>query len=61
VVVLITLGFAVIKVHPPVVLFSVFVAYGLSGYVIYAYRKVKGLRTSVIATSKDNPEERGLH
>ncbi len=61
VVVLIALGFAVITVHPPTVLFSVFVAYGLSGYVVYAYRKAKGLQTSVIATSKDEPEERGLH
>jgi CDP-diacylglycerol---serine O-phosphatidyltransferase len=61
VVVLIALGFAVITVHPPIVLFSVFVAYGLSGYIIYAYRKTKGLQTSVIATSKDEPDERGLH
>jgi CDP-diacylglycerol---serine O-phosphatidyltransferase len=28
---------------------------------VYAYRKAKGLQTSVIATSKDEPEERGLH
>ncbi len=61
VVVLIALGFAVVTIHPPIVLFSVFVAYGVSGYVIYAYRKAKGLQTSVIATSKDEPEERGLH
>ena len=26
-----------------------------------AYRKAKGQQTSVIATSKDEPEERGLH
>jgi CDP-diacylglycerol---serine O-phosphatidyltransferase len=61
VVVLIALGFAVITVHPPIVLFSVFVAYALSGYVVYSYRKAKGIQTSVIATSKDEPEERGLH
>jgi CDP-diacylglycerol---serine O-phosphatidyltransferase len=61
VVVLIALGLAVITIHPPIVLFSVFVAYGLSGYAVYGYRKTKGLQTSVIATSKDEPEERGLH
>ncbi len=61
VVVLIALGLAVVTIHPPIVLFSIFFAYGLSGYVIYAYRKAKGLQTSVIATSKDEPEERGLH
>jgi CDP-diacylglycerol--serine O-phosphatidyltransferase len=43
------------------VLFGVFVAYGLSGYVIYAWRKTKGQQTSVIATSTDEPDERGLH
>ncbi len=61
VVVGIAMGIALIYTHPPIVLFSVFVAYGLSGYVVYAYRKAKGQQTSVIATSKDEPEERGLH
>jgi CDP-diacylglycerol---serine O-phosphatidyltransferase len=61
VVVLIALGIAIITIHPPIVLFSIFVAYGLSGYVVYGYRKTKGMQTSVIATSKDEPEERGLH
>jgi CDP-diacylglycerol---serine O-phosphatidyltransferase len=61
VIVLIALGIAAINIDPPTVLFGIFVAYGLSGYVIYAYRKAKGLQTSVIATSKDEPEERGLH
>jgi CDP-diacylglycerol--serine O-phosphatidyltransferase len=55
------MGIALIYMHPPIVLFSVFVAYGLSGYVVYAYRKAKGQQTSVIATSKDEPDERGLH
>lgn len=61
VVVGIALSFAIITIHPPTVLFSVFVAYGLSGYAVYAYRKAKGQQTSVIAISKDEPEERGLH
>jgi CDP-diacylglycerol---serine O-phosphatidyltransferase len=61
VIVAIALGIAVINIHPPSVLFALFVCYGLSGYVIYGWRRAKGLRTSVISTSKDEPEERGLH
>ncbi len=61
VLVLIALGFAAVTIDPPSVLFCVFVAYGISGYVIYAWRKAKGLRTSVISVSTDEPEERGLH
>ena len=60
-IVLIALGIAVINTDPPKILFAVFVAYGLSGYVIYVWRKAKGQRTSVISTSTEEPEERGLH
>jgi CDP-diacylglycerol--serine O-phosphatidyltransferase len=60
-IVMIALGIAVINIHPPTVLFGVFVIYGLSGYVIYAWRKAKGLQTSMISTSTDEPDERGLH
>lgn len=55
------LGIAAINIDPPTMLFGVFVAYSLSGYVIYAWRKAKGLQTSVISTSTDEPDERGLH
>jgi len=61
VIVLIALGIAVINIHPPVVLFGVFVIYGLSGYAVYGWRKAKGKPTSVISTSTDEPDERGLH
>jgi len=61
VIVLIALGIAVINIHPPTVLFSLFVAYGLSGYVVYAWRKAKGQQASVISVSTDEPDERGLH
>jgi CDP-diacylglycerol---serine O-phosphatidyltransferase len=61
VIVLIALGIAAINIDPPTMLFGIFVAYGLSGYVVYAYRKAKGMHTSVISTSKDEPDERGLH
>lgn len=59
--VLIALGIAVINIHPPTVLFCLFVLYGLSGYVIYAWRKAKGQPVSMISVSTDEPDERGLH
>jgi len=61
VIVAIALGFAVITIHPPIVLFSLFLVYGLSGYAVYVYKRVKGKPVSVIATSTDEPDEQGLH
>jgi CDP-diacylglycerol---serine O-phosphatidyltransferase len=61
VIVAIALGIAIINIHPPIVLFGAFVVYGFSGYGVYAWRKFKGVQTSVISTSKDEPDERGLH
>ncbi|MFP8835865.1 CDP-diacylglycerol--serine O-phosphatidyltransferase [Hydrogenophaga sp. XSHU_21] len=59
--VLVALGIAVINIHPPTVLFFLFVIYGLSGYGVYLWRKSKGRPTSMISTSTDEPDERGLH
>ena len=61
VIVLIALGIAVINIDPPIVLFGLFMVYGFSGYVIYGWRKAKGLQTSVISISTEEPDERGLH
>jgi CDP-diacylglycerol---serine O-phosphatidyltransferase len=61
VIVAIALGFAVITIHPPIVLFSVFLVYGLSGYAVYVYKRMKGKPVSLIATSTDEPDEKGLH
>ena len=61
VIVLVALGIAVINIHPPTVMFALFVMYGLSGYTVYGWRKTKGLQTSVISISTDEPDERGLH
>jgi CDP-diacylglycerol--serine O-phosphatidyltransferase len=61
VIVAIALAIAVINIHPPIVLFAVFCIYGVSGYVVYAYKKAKGKPVSVIATSTDEPDEAGLH
>jgi CDP-diacylglycerol--serine O-phosphatidyltransferase len=61
VIVAIALAIAVINIHPPIVLFGLFCIYGLSGYGVYAWRRKKGKPVSVIATSKDEPDEQGLH
>jgi CDP-diacylglycerol--serine O-phosphatidyltransferase len=61
VIVLIALGIAVINIHPPTVLFGLFVVYGLSGYAVYAWKRARGKPVSVISTSTDEPDERGLH
>jgi CDP-diacylglycerol---serine O-phosphatidyltransferase len=61
VIVAIALGFAVITIHPPLVLFALFFVYGISGYAVYVYKKTKGKPVSVIATSTDEPDEQGLH
>jgi len=61
VIVAIALAIAVVALDPPKVLFPLFCLYGLSGYVIYGWRRMKGRRASVIATSTDDPDEQGLH
>ena len=61
VIVLIALVIALINIDPPTVIFSLFVLYGLSGYALYAWRRYKGLQTSVISTSTEEPDEQGLH
>ena len=61
VIVLLALVIAIINIHPPTVLFALFIVYGLSGYALYGWRRVKGQPTSVISTSTDEPDEQGLH
>jgi CDP-diacylglycerol---serine O-phosphatidyltransferase len=61
VIVLIALIIAAVNLHPPLVIFGMFCLYGLSGYVVYGWRKMKGRPVSVIAMSTDEPDERGLH
>ncbi len=61
VLVAVALGIALISLDPPRVLFAIFCAYGISGYIVYAVRKAKGKQVSMIATSTDEPDEQGLH
>jgi len=53
---LIAMFFALISIDPPKVLFVLFVAYGLSGYVIYLTRLVKGNPVKLI--EKTTPEDK---
>ncbi len=61
VIVAIMLVIALISLDPPRVLFAIFCAYALSGYGVYAWRRMKGKPTSVIAISTDEPDEKNLH
>lgn len=61
VIVAVALGIAVVNIHPPTVLFALFVLYGLSGYAVYIWRKFKGEPVSVISTSTEERFERDWH
>ncbi len=61
VLVLVALLIAIISIEPATMLFVLFMAYALSGYVIYAWRRAKGQQVSIVSTSTDEPDERGLH
>jgi CDP-diacylglycerol---serine O-phosphatidyltransferase len=61
VIVAIALMISLITYHPPLVLFVVFCIYGVSGYGVYVWKRLKGRPVSVIATSMDEPDEEGLH
>lgn len=57
----VALGIALISQNPPLALFVLFCVYGVSGYGVYAWRRFKGQSVSVIATSTEDPDEKGLH
>ena len=59
--VLAVLGIALINIEPPTVLFGLFVVYATSGYALYVWRKAKGQQVSMVSTSIDEPDEKGLH
>jgi len=61
VIVLIALAIGIIGLYPARVIFAIFCVYGLSGYAVFAYKRAKGRRVSVIALSTDEPDEIGLH
>lgn len=61
VIVAIALAIAIINIHVPAALFSLFMFYGISGYGVYIWKRMKGKPVSMIATSTDEPDEQGLH
>jgi CDP-diacylglycerol--serine O-phosphatidyltransferase len=60
VVFLIALGLALLAIAPQVILWPLFVVYGLSGYTIYFWRLAKGKPVSIIQTDEEtlDPSER---
>jgi CDP-diacylglycerol--serine O-phosphatidyltransferase len=48
----IVLVFVLISSDPPKVLFGMFVLYGLSGYAVYLWRRLKGKPVSIVQTSE---------
>ncbi|UTY58670.1 CDP-diacylglycerol--serine O-phosphatidyltransferase [Massilia sp. erpn] len=50
---LIALGFALVSIDPPKVLFPIFVAYGISGYIVYFIRLAKGKPVSIVQTAHE--------
>jgi CDP-diacylglycerol---serine O-phosphatidyltransferase len=57
---LIALMFALVSIDPPKVLFPIFIAYGLSGYAVSAWRVAKGKPVSLIPSDDEpvDPSER---
>jgi CDP-diacylglycerol--serine O-phosphatidyltransferase len=56
VVFLIALGLALLAIAPQVVLWPIFVVYGLSGYAVYFWRLAKGKPVSIIQTEEEGDE-----
>ncbi|MDF1483379.1 CDP-diacylglycerol--serine O-phosphatidyltransferase [Extensimonas sp. H3M7-6] len=61
VLVVLALLIAIVSIEPATMLFVLFVGYALSGYVIYVWRRAQGHPVSIVSTSTDEPDERGLH
>ncbi len=58
VVILIVLIFVTISFDPPKVLFGLFVIYGVSGYVVYLWYRIKGKSVSIVQTKVDSHDEK---
>ncbi|MBV8665815.1 MAG: CDP-diacylglycerol--serine O-phosphatidyltransferase [Burkholderiaceae bacterium] len=55
---LIVLMFVLISADPPKVMFSLFVIYGLSGYVYYFWRRLKGSPVSMVQTELEAGDDK---
>ena len=58
---LIALAFALVSIDPPKVLWPIFVAYGVSGYVVYFWRLAKGKPVSIIQTGHEPVDHSERH
>jgi CDP-diacylglycerol--serine O-phosphatidyltransferase len=56
----IVLIFVLISLDPPVILFGLFVLYGLSGYCALVWRLAKGKPVSIVQTDIDSLEDKNL-
>ncbi len=56
-VILVVLIFVTISFDPPKVLFGLFVIYGVSGYIVYMWRKIKGKPVSIVQTKEEHHEQ----
>lgn len=54
VILLFMLGFVLVSSDPPVVLFGLFVAYSLSGYIVWAARALRGRRSRIFGDDDDD-------
>ncbi len=54
---LIVLFFVAVSIHPPMMLFGMFVLFALSGYVVFFWRMFKGNPVSIIQTEIEGQEE----
>lgn len=54
---LVVLLFVAISIHPPLVLFGMFVLFALSGYGVFFWRMFKGSPVSIIQTEIENHDE----
>jgi CDP-diacylglycerol--serine O-phosphatidyltransferase len=53
---LLALGFALLSIDPPKVLFPIFVVYGLSGYALYLWRRLKGRPAGMVKANSAGSE-----
>lgn len=57
-VIVVVLVIMAISFDPPKVLFGLFVLYGISGYVVYVWHKLRGKSVSIVQTELDHHEEK---
>ncbi|HVL75465.1 MAG TPA: CDP-diacylglycerol--serine O-phosphatidyltransferase [Noviherbaspirillum sp.] len=53
---LVVLAFVLVSIDPPTVLFGLFVLYGLSGYVMFFWRWLKGKPVSIVQTTENDSD-----